>query len=206
MITGFFTIGLLQTLAVISPGPDFAMVVRNTLAYSRRTGIFTTAGITTGVTFHLSYCLLGFAVLIHHTPFLFNIVKFAGSAYLIYIGFKELFSKNGTSLTTEKTPGNMPSDLQAFHMGLFCNLLNPKVALYFIGLFTLVISADTPLAIQLSYGLEILLLTFLWFFSLTMMLTHPKIEPKLKSFQKIISRLMGVLLILFGTRLAMIHF
>jgi RhtB (resistance to homoserine/threonine) family protein len=180
------------------------MVVKNTLGYSRRAGFFTAGGITAGILFHLTYCLLGFAVIISRSPFLFNIIKYAGAAYLIYIGFKGLLSKDNPIAATvvEK---NMLSDHHAFHQGLFCNMLNPKASLFFLGLFTLVVSPDTPLTIQLGYGFEIIFITFLWFFSLTFMLTQPKIEHKLQSLQHIMTKLMGILLILFGTQLALFH-
>jgi RhtB (resistance to homoserine/threonine) family protein len=209
MITGFLTIGLLQTLAVIAPGPDFAIVVKNTLNLSRRAGILTTLGITCGVLFHLSYCLLGLAILLHQYPFLFTLVKFLGCGYLIYIGFKEVFHSptNSQPTSLSQKTSTAPCYLsysQAFRQGLFCNMLNPKAALFFISLFTLVISPNTSHYIQLSYGFEILLITFIWFISLSFLLSHQQIAPRIRRFQGVISKAMGILLIFFGARLAFV--
>ena len=78
--------------AVISPGPDFAMVSRNSLSLSRRAGILTAFGIGAGVLVHVSYTLLGIGVLIRETPALFDILKLVGAAYLVWLGAKMLFS------------------------------------------------------------------------------------------------------------------
>src|SRR5580700_10080824 len=94
MITGYLTIGILQTLAVIAPGPDFAVVVKNTLTHSRRAGIITALGISCGVLFHMSYCLFGLAFMIKTNPLLFNIIKYIGCGYLVYIGIKAILHKS----------------------------------------------------------------------------------------------------------------
>ena len=76
--------------AVISPGPDFAMVSRNSLALSRRAGILTAFGIGLGVLVHVSYTLLGIGILIRETPAMFDILKLGGAAYLIWLGARML--------------------------------------------------------------------------------------------------------------------
>jgi len=209
MITGFLTIGILQTLAVICPGPDFAIVVKNTLNFSRRAGIITTLGITSGILFHLTYCLLGFAILLHKFPFLFTIVKFLGCGYLIYVGICELLSSPPPAPSSGDNQNITASSQQfsyqqVFRQGLLCNMLNPKAALFFIGLFTLVVNPTTPHYVQISYGIEILIITFLWFFTLSFLLSHHQIAPRIRRFQGVISKAMGLLLIIFGARLAFV--
>jgi RhtB (resistance to homoserine/threonine) family protein len=206
MITGFLTIGILQTFAVISPGPDFALIVKNTLSYSRKIGILSALGITSGILFHMIYCLLGFAVIIHQSLILFNIFKYLGAGYLIYIGIKELLNQKPHAEDNFYTEKYTISGLSAFRQGLLCNMLNPKAALFFLGLFTLVISPTTPFFHQAIYVLEILAITFIWFSSLTLLLTHPEIAGRIQRFQPIITKLMGILLIGFGATLALLDF
>lgn len=212
MITGFLTIGILQAFAVILPGPDFAMVVKNTLGDSRRTGFYTAAGITAGILFHMTYCLLGLALIIQKTPLLFDFIKYLGAGYLIFIGIKTLTSSsteatmNTPSSTLKIVRANPLSPIQAFSQGLLCNMLNPKAALFFLGVFTLAINPKTPKIIQTAYAIEIMAITFLWFTSLSFLLSHEQFTPKIQSFQGMISKMMGVLLIFFGARLALVCF
>ncbi|WP_438884465.1 LysE family translocator, partial [Bacillus cereus group sp. BC22] len=85
-MTELIVVVTITLLAVISPGPDFAMVTRNSLMLSRRSGVLTALGIGLGVTVHVSYTLLGVGLLIRQSLWLFNAVKLVGAIYLIYLG------------------------------------------------------------------------------------------------------------------------
>ena len=206
MSAGFFTIGLLQTFAVILPGPDFAMVVKNTLSWTRRAGYFTALGITCGILFHMTYCLLGLAIIITSSSLLFKLIQYSGCIYLIYMGLHCLFAKRnafekqevGTVCAEIKI-----SDTRAFKQGLYCNILNPKASLFFLGLFTLVVHPDTRKLLQLSYCAEIAVITFSWFCFLTWLLSHQKISFYLHRCQQTVTKLMGIFLIFFAVRLAL---
>lgn len=89
----FLTVALVHFLAVVSPGPDFAMVTRNSIIYSRKTGIYTSIGIAVGILVHVAYSLLGIGFIIAKSIVLFNIIKFIGAGYLIYIGYKSFRAK-----------------------------------------------------------------------------------------------------------------
>lgn len=84
-------------LAVISPGADFAMVSRNSMFLSRRAGLLTALGISLGVLVHVTYSMLGIGLLISQSILLFNLVKFAGAAYLIWLGIGMLRSPQARS-------------------------------------------------------------------------------------------------------------
>jgi threonine/homoserine/homoserine lactone efflux protein len=77
----------------MSPGPDFVVAVRNAVLYSRATGLMTALGFAAGVAIHVGYTLAGLAALIAHSVILFSIMKYAGAAYLLYMGYKALKSK-----------------------------------------------------------------------------------------------------------------
>src|SRR5688572_30327984 len=84
-------------VALASPGPDFVMAIRNSLMYSRRTGIVTSFGFALGNLIHSTYTLAGIAAVIAQSVMLFNIMKYAGAAYLFYMGYKCLRSKGFSS-------------------------------------------------------------------------------------------------------------
>lgn len=101
-------------LAVISPGADFALVTRNSLMLSKRAGLFTAMGIGLGVLVHLSYTLLGVSLLLKQSTWLFNLLKLAGAAYLIYLGIGMLRSKAlDTPAAASPNPASSVVDLRA---------------------------------------------------------------------------------------------
>ena len=87
------TIAFVHLLGAMSPGPDLAMSVRNSLTYSRRTGIFTAVGFGLGVAVHVAYCIAGIAVVIARSILVFSTIKYLGAAYLLYIGIRSVVSR-----------------------------------------------------------------------------------------------------------------
>lgn len=204
----FLTVALLHFLAVVSPGPDFAILIKTALTQSRKTAIFTAAGIALGVSIHATYCILGLAIVIAKSVILFNVFKYLGAAYFIYIGIQGLLNKtvaNKANITLT-TGAEASSNIVAMKKGFLCNVLNPKATLFFLGLFTLVVNPDTPLFIQGLYGVEMIFITFLWFSFLAIVITHPHIKTRLVRIQHYITKFMGGLLVLFGIKLAILEF
>lgn len=131
-------------VALISPGPDFVMAVRNSILYTRKTGIFTAAGFGLGVGVHIFYTLVGIAAVISQSIFLFSLIKYAGAAYLFYIGFKALRSKGfHASAAGASSKSQSLSPVQALWSGFLTNLLNPKATLFFLAVFTQFIGPHT---------------------------------------------------------------
>ncbi|XOB61769.1 LysE family translocator [Campylobacterota bacterium DY0563] len=191
-----------MVLALLSPGPDFAMILKQSVTYGKRSSIFSSIGIGLGISVHIIYSILGIGLIISKSIILFNIIKYLGAAYLIYIGYQSLKSK-GIKLdnSVSKASKNM-SDIKSFWLGFLCNALNPKATLFFLSMFTVVISIDTPLYIQAFYGLFCILATIIWFTSLSLILSHNKVREFLNSFGKWFDRAIGSVLILLGLRVA----
>ncbi len=83
----------IQTIAWLTPGPVFVIVVHNSLSHGRKSGIMTAVGVFLGNFVHLTYCLTGIALLITTVPLIFNTIKYMGVAYLIYLGIKTITNK-----------------------------------------------------------------------------------------------------------------
>lgn len=196
-------IASLVLLACMSPGPDFIMTVRNSLTYSRRAGIWTAMGFGFAEIIHVSYCIIGIGALIAQSILLFNLLKYAGAAYLLYIGFQALRSKGFHADTDGVPAGKNISDLQALQMGFLTNLLNPKATMFFLALFTQVIDPHTLLSTQILYGATAITVTVLWFSFVSMVLTHRKIKNKFLGCARLIDRICGSVMIAFGLRLAL---
>jgi len=197
------TVAFLNLLAVISPGPDFAMTVRNSLCYSRRSGIFTSLGISLGLGVHLTYCAAGIGYLISSSVVLFSIIKLLGGGYLIYMGIASVLAKGSRLELNEESAGADLTRLQAFKMGFLMNVLNPKVTLFFLSLFTLVISNSTPNIIILTISLIMIITALIWFIVVSIFFTHPKIQKGFLKYEKVINRTLGGFLIFLGIKIAL---
>lgn len=206
MITQCVTVGLLTLFSAMLPGPDFAIVTKNTLLHSRRSGIFTSLGIGSAIFIHMSYCALGLAIVIYNSLILFNIIKYIGSAYLIYLGISSLLSKVPPKIVTKENKIKK-TDLScfiSFRQGFLCNLLNPKATLFFLALFTMIIKPNTPFYWMIVYASEIILIAIIWFSILTYILSHPRVTHLLERAEKYIAKILGVFLIFFGAALAFV--
>jgi RhtB (resistance to homoserine/threonine) family protein len=201
MIDLLLTLALFNLLAVMAPGPDFAIVVHNTLAYSRKQGLFTALGVSSSVLIHTTYCSLGVALIIAHSPLLFNVIKLIGGSYLIYMGITALRAHTATDIGHHQHGNKHITNGQAFRQGLITNLVNPKCMLFFLAIFTLVIRDTTFQWIDLAFILTFFTVTLLWFTSLCLLLSHPKVENLLQRWQPIIVKVTGVCLIAFGIAL-----
>lgn len=200
----FLTVAVVHLLAVISPGPDFAMVTRNSIIYSRKTGILTSIGIAVGILVHVAYSLFGIGFIIAKSIVLFNIIKFIGAGYLIYIGYKSLRSK--PSLETATDVSVAEKDIKpwaAFKVGFLTNALNPKATLFFLALFTQIINPATPKIIQLFYGIEMMLITFVWFAMVSLFFSNSYIRIKVSKVQHHVERVTGAVLIALGIKVAL---
>ena len=203
-IAQFLTVAVVHLLAVVSPGPDFAIVTRNSLIYTRKVGVYTALGIALGIMIHVGYSLLGIGFLISKSILLFNIIKFVGAAYLIFIGYKSLQAKAPSEATPEVVVKTSSiSNLKALKIGFLTNVLNPKATLFFLALFTQIINPATPKIIQLLYGIEMMGITFVWFGFLSIVFSNKLIKAKIKKVQHYIERVTGVALIALGVKVAL---
>ncbi len=199
----FIAVATVHLLAVMSPGPDFMMVTRNTLVYSRRAGIFSSIGLGLGIGVHIAYSLLGIGLLISKSVLLFNAIKYLGAAYLFYIGYQSLVSK-GSHLKIGKTVAkNDIGRFEAVRIGFITNVTNPKATLFFLALFTQVINPATPILIQLLYGVEMMLATAVWFIFVAYVFSHHVIKSRFEKVQNMAEKAMGVALIGLGVKLAL---
>ena len=193
---------VVHLLALISPGPDFIMAVRNSLKYSRRTGMWTAIGFGLGIGVHISYCIAGLALIISKSILLFNTIKLLGAAYLIYIGIKSLTSKASTVEVHAKKQEEI-SPLSAVWMGFLTNVLNPKATLFFLGLFTLVISPETPAFVLGIVSAAMILATMIWFSLVAVFLTHRRIRIIFYRWQAMFDKVLGGLLVGLGVKVAL---
>ena len=200
----FLTVALIHLLAVASPGPDFAVVVRESVAHGRRAGIWTAFGVGSAIFLHVGYSLLGIGLIVSQSIVLFNLLKYLAAAYLLYIGIKALRSKPSAAAPEgaaqpllERTPK------AAYVAGFMTNGLNPKATLFFLSLFTVVINPHTPLAVQAGYGVYLAFATALWFCLVAMLFSQQRVRAGFARMGHWFDRTMGAVLVALGVKIAL---
>jgi RhtB (resistance to homoserine/threonine) family protein len=193
-------VALITILATISPGPDFAMVTRNSYLFGRRPGLFAALGIALGVQVHVFYTMFGVGLLIAHTPFLFTGIKIVGAAYLVYIGWKTFF--NRAKLEIDMREGTPVSTWTALRTGFLTNALNPKTTLFVVSTYTQVVRPDTPWATQFAYGLFMSMAHLVWFGLVAIFFSQQALRSRLLAYQSWVDKAIGAVLISLGVSLA----
>lgn len=207
----FLLVALAHLVAVASPGPDFAMVLRQSITYGRRPAIWTSVGIGTGIFLHVAYSLLGIGLLVRSSVLAFNILKWLGAIYLAWIGQKALRAKPFASAETAGRAAASTSDIRrtlpdrraAFVTGFLTNALNPKATLFFVSLFSVVINPRTPVVIQSAYGVWMAAATMGWFTLVSLFFSQERVRATFLRCGHWFERTMGVILLALGVRLAL---
>jgi RhtB (resistance to homoserine/threonine) family protein len=198
----FLLVAGAHLVAVAVPGPDFALVLRQSITHGRRTAVWSSLGIGTGICLHVSYSLLGLGLLIRSSALWFNAVKFAGAAYLTWIGLHALRARPAP--TGQGAPVAAPATHGAFVAGFLVNALNPKAALFFIALFSVVVNPATPRWVQAAYGAWMALATAAWFTFVSFVFTRERVRRAFLRSGHWFERAMGVLLLALAIRLALV--
>lgn len=195
-------------LGAMSPGPDFALVLRNTLTGGRLSGLACAAGVGIGVLGWALAAALGVAGMLAASATAFAIVKFAGAAYLIVLGLRALIS----AVRRGSGPSGGPAELAsprvevplrtAFTQGLLTNLLNPKAAVFFVALMPQFLPTDVTVARVLELCLITTSVTTGWFSLLAVAVAaigHVLTRPRVR---RTVDTATGTLLIGLGLRVA----
>ncbi|EPX7410865.1 LysE family transporter [Cronobacter dublinensis] len=196
-------VATIAALGMLSPGPDFFLVIKNAARYPRSAAMMTAAGVIAGVITHMTYCVAGIAVVITTTPWLFGALKYVGAAYLVWLGVNALLARGTTSLALDGVAQESTSLKKAFLQGYLCNLLNPKATLFFLAMFTQVLNVNSGMMEKLWYAGIIVALTLVWWPLLVWLIQSAPVRRGLTKAQKIIDKLLGGMLLALGIKVAL---
>ncbi len=184
-------------IAMVSPGPDFLLVTKNSFLHSKRLALATALGIITGSLFHATYCILGLAFLITQSTLVYSLIKYLGACYLIYLGIKGLSVKS-LPQAVENKPKKEMTFLKAYSEGVLCNALNPKLAIFLLSLFTQFVAIDASIQDKaLVAGVFVGESLFYWPL-LVLFLQSSFMRRLFNRSQKVLNRVFGILLIALG--------
>lgn len=202
----WFSFMIFGLLIVISPGADFVLVFKNSVLFGRKAGALTAVGIGIGVCIHVTYSIVGISQLVLHNAWLFSMIKYAGAGYLVYLGINGLLHSKFKLQQPEPNGVMDKPDRHSKYLvqGFFCNLLNPKTMLFFLSVFSQLISTDqgNHSLFVLGYGVYIAALHVVWFALVAYMMTSKRASTVMNRFGQRINQLCGIGLITFGALLS----
>jgi threonine/homoserine/homoserine lactone efflux protein len=183
-----------SALVIVTPGQDTALTIRNTLLAGRRGGILTAAGVASGQAFWTLAASLGLAALLAASEPAFLAVRFAGAAYLVFLGLQMLL---GASRHESDKPRRLSG---AYAQGLLSNLGNPKMAVFFTSLLPQF--GGDSLAALLALGLVFCTMTLLWLTLYAMVVARAGDFLRRSRVRIWLDRITGTVLVALGVRLA----
>ncbi len=187
----------------MSPGPDFMVTLKQTINHGKRYAYYSSFGIGLGIAVHVGYTLLGMGLIFKNLPYFLDVIRVLGALYLIYLGIQSLKSSNNSILITHENGINF-NLYKSFIIGFFTNLLNPKATLFFLSIFTAIVSIDTPIYMQSLYGLYCILANIFWYILIAKLLSKENSLNLFNKYQNEIQKTIGVVLILLGIKLILL--
>jgi RhtB (resistance to homoserine/threonine) family protein len=202
-----YTVFVLMSLAlIITPGADVALVTKNTLTYGKKGGMATVFGITAGIVVHMLAAALGISAIIAQSALLFTVVKYIGAVYLVYLGIQSFLSlrKKEQQPEAEVRPSDRENVPSGFRQGLLSNVLNPKVAIFFLTFLPQFVTSKESAFSQIvmmgsTYAVLGLIWLFIYIWLIEAMRTMFRKPATIKAFQGIT----GAMLITMGVKLAL---
>lgn len=202
---GIINYGMYITSSIILaliPGTDTVFILGQSISNSRKSGIYSALGVCSGILVHTFLAAFGLSIILKNSITAFNIVKSLGALYLVYMGIKSIRSKEDMLINDgEKSKENLK---KSFVQGVISNVLNPKVALFFLAFLPQFVDNENtygalPFAIL---GLTSFMISGIWCVSLSIFASLiSKFLKRNKNFGKIINKISGTIFIILGINL-----
>jgi threonine efflux protein len=199
----FITIAIVQIIALMTPGPDFFFVSQTAVSRSRHEAMAGVAGITLGVAVWSALALLGLQLLLHKLIWLEHVIAIAGGLYLCWMGLKML-----RAALAKPSPGQTTEPVKVFvggwrslRNGLFTNLANPKVVIYFGSIFSAFVGAGVSSGARWGLWAMVVAETFLWFSFVAGCFALPVMRRGYLRISRWIDGCAGAVFMLFGLHL-----
>ena len=190
-------------LALISPGPDFILVVRSACRNTRQRALGVALGIALANGLYIALCIIGVGAVLAHSLVLMTALKIIGALFLLYIAFHALRARREDyAFVQENVAGRQSiSFARECVLGLASGLSNPKNILFYLSLFTVVLTPETPLALQMALGVWMAGLIFVWDAMIILVLSRKRVRAQFGKIAFYVDKVAGTLLGLMGIRL-----
>ncbi len=195
-LAAWLTIVGICCLGAMSPGPSLAVVLKHTLAGGRQKGIITALAHGAGVGLYAFICISGLAVVIFTSETLFAVLQWSGALYLAWLGIKGLLSENHPHMKLAEVEART-----AARDGFMIVFLNPKIAVFFIALFSQVVGTDTTTFGKIIYASTAMIIDGLWYVIVAWLFSNPHWLARLQAKAVWLDRLFGVVLVGLASKL-----
>ena len=184
-------------LGAMSPGPSMMVVINNAIFKGRFHGILTSLGHGIGIGIYALFAVLGVALIIKTNLFIFNVIKFLSIIFLIYLGIKSIIDKNKLDFDKKDLSGSFASFLQ----GVSISLLNPKIFIWFVAIYSQFMSLENGKAFNLTLILTAGIVDTIWYVILTLLVTSNIALEFFKNKNVLLKKFVGSVFIIIGALL-----
>jgi len=190
----FTQVFIVCLLGAMSPGPSMAVVINNAIFKGRSNGILTSIGHGIGITIYASFAVLGLGLIINTNIFIFNSLKILSIVFLIFIGVKSILNKEKINLEKKNTTEKAISFLQ----GLSISILNPKILVWFVAVYSQFMSVNNELIFNIYLVSIAGMIDACWYIILTLAVTTASALNFFQTKIKLIQKIQGVFFIGIG--------
>lgn len=194
----FVTVVFAHFLALISPGPDFVILVKSAIKNERKKALGVALGISTANALYIILCLVGVGSLLASSILIMISLKVAGGLFLIYLAVQALYAKKndyaGLSVQVDKNKEESTTFFKEFTIGFMSGFLNPKNILFYLSLFTVVLTKDVSFTLKVMLGIWMTLLVFFWDAAIIFILSGDRARKKFTKIAYYIDKVTGVVL------------
>lgn len=200
--TQWLSLFAIALLGAASPGPSLAVVVKNTLAGDKLNGILTAWSHAFGIYVYAILTTFGLTIILKQIPWLFNVITYGGALYLAWLAYKLLSSTGG--IASKLAKGEKTTYSEAIRDGIMISILNPKIGLFFIALFSQFISNDMGVWGQFITATTPFITDGLWYTFIVFIISQSRILDFLRRKASLIDKITGVILLFLALKIVFI--
>lgn len=199
----FITVGLAHFLALLSPGPDFVLIVKSAIKNDSKDAIGVALGITSANAVYIGLCLIGVGSILAASASIMIALKIIGGLFLMYLGLQALRARKDaySQFQVAKLANSKSAKttfLKEFVAGFLSGIFNPKNLLFYLSLFTVVLTPDISFMFKLGLGIWMTVVVFAWDTAIIFLLSTPKVRAKFTQAAYYIDKITGALLGIIG--------
>jgi threonine/homoserine/homoserine lactone efflux protein len=202
LISIFITVVIAHFLALLSPGPDFVLILKSAIKNNPKAALGVVLGITSANALYITLCLIGIGSILASSIYIMIGLKILGGLFLIYLALQALLAKKSSyaelSIKNIKTEIVNVNFWKEFITGFMSAILNPKNLLFYLSLFTLILTKDVNLTFKIILAVWMTTVVFLWDSVIIFILSKDKIRKKFSKFSYYIDKITGAILGIIG--------
>ena len=193
----FLKIFAVCLLGAMSPGPSMVVVINNAIFKNRLNGILTSIGHGIGIGIYALFAVLGIALIIKTNLYVFNVIKFLSIIFLVYLGVRLIISRDKLEFDSK----DINSGFTSFLQGLSISLLNPKIFIWFVAIYSQFMSVDNDMIFNTILILTASIIDAIWYVILTLLVTTNIALDFIKEKSVLLQKFVGSVFIIIGALL-----